>query len=105
MDFGSPIFVVTIVAMCMGAWVITTFIRAKHGYPLTDDWGNAVLPVKRDDGETKALAAENQRLKETVGKLEDRLRVLERIATDKGLQTAEQIEALRDLPARHEQVR
>jgi hypothetical protein len=28
--------------------------------------------------------------------LEDRLRVLERILTDRGLQTAEQIEALRD---------
>ena len=59
MNFGSPAFVVTIVALCMAAWVITTYIRAKHGYPLTDDWGNPVHPVKPDDEATKALSAEN----------------------------------------------
>ena len=95
MNFGSPAFVVTIVAICMAAWVITTFIRAKHGYPLTDDNGNSVLPVKRDDEQTKALAAENERLKDTVAKLEDRLKVLERIATDPAERTAREIEQLR----------
>ncbi len=95
MDFGNPGFVITIVALCMGAWVITTYIRAKHGYPLTDDWGNAVLPAKRDDEQTKALVAENERLKETVTRLEDRLKVLERIATDPSQRIAREIEELR----------
>ena len=95
MSFGSPIFVVTIVAICMTAWVITTFIRAKHGYPLTDDCGNTVLPIKRDDEQTRALAAENERLKDTVSKLEERLKVLERIATDPSRRLADDIEKLR----------
>ena len=42
MNFGGPVFVIAIIAICMAAWVITTAIRAKHGYPLTDDWGNTV---------------------------------------------------------------
>ena len=95
MNFGSPVFVVTIVALCMGAWVITTYIRAKHGYPLTDDWGNPVHPVKRDDDATKALAAENERLRATIDKLEERLKVLERIATDPAERVSREIEELR----------
>ena len=95
MDFGNPTFVITIVALAMSAWVITTWIRAKHGYPLSDDNGNAVLPVRRDDGQTSALIAENQRLKETVSELEDRLKVLERIATDPSQRLSREIEDLR----------
>lgn len=95
MDFGSPLFVIIIVALSMSAWVITTFIRARHGYPLTDDNGNTVLPVKRDDQTTKALAAENEQLKATVGKLEERLKVLERIATDPSRSLSDEIEQLR----------
>ena len=95
MEFGNPAFVIAIVALSMGAWVITTWIRAKHGYPLDDDNGNTVLPVRRDDTQTKALVAENERLKETVGKLEDRLKVLERIATDPSQRIAREIEELR----------
>ncbi len=95
MDFGNPGFVIAIVALSMGAWVITTWIRAKHGYPLDDDNGNTVLPARRDDTQTKALAAENKRLKETVSKLEDRLKVLERIATDPSQRIAREIEELR----------
>jgi cell division protein FtsB len=100
MDFGTPAFVFTIIAICMVAWVVTTAIRAKYGYPLTDDYGNTVHPVRRGDDETtKALKTENTQLRATVDKLEERLKVLERIATDRGVQTAEQIEALRELSA------
>ena len=95
MNFGSPVFVIAIVAMAMVAWVITTAIRAKHGYPLSDDWGNAVHPVKRSDDETKALAAENKELKQTVSRLEERLKVLERIATDPSKQLSDEIDRLR----------
>ena len=48
-----------------------------------------------NDRTTKALTAENDQLKATVGKLEERLKVLERIATDPSLQLADEIEKLR----------
>ena len=95
MTFGGPTFVITIIAICMSAWVITTFIRAKHGYPLTDDWGNAVHPVAKDDAATKALVDENKQLKANVERLEERLKVLERIATDPTRRLSDEIDGLR----------
>lgn len=96
MNFGGPGFVIAIVAMSMIAWVITTAIRARHGYPLTDDWGNAVHPRGTQADETTiALKAENEQLKSTVGRLEERLKVLERIATDPSRQLADEIDRLK----------
>ncbi|MGN6849137.1 MAG: hypothetical protein ACTHJK_06640 [Sphingomicrobium sp.] len=43
--------------------------------------------------------AENARLRGQVQQLQDRIRVLERIVTDRGVETAAQIEALRDRDA------
>lgn len=40
--------------------------------------------------------AENDRLRGQVQQLQERIRVLERIVTDRGVETAAQIEALRD---------
>jgi hypothetical protein len=40
--------------------------------------------------------AENVRLRSQVRQLQDRINVLERIVTDRGVETAAQIEALRD---------
>ena len=95
MQFGGPAFVILIIALSMGAWVITTYIRARHGYPLTDDWGNPVHPISKDDEVAKALAAENEQLKTQVGKLEERLKVLERIATDPTKRLSDEIDSLR----------
>ena len=76
--------------------MITTAIRARHGYPLTDDWGNPVHPRSgKDDEATKALVAENKQLKETVERLEERLKVLERIATDPAKRLSDEIDKLR----------
>ncbi|MFD1951168.1 hypothetical protein ACFSGX_10360 [Sphingomonas arantia] len=82
--------------MAMVAWVVTTAIRAKHGYPLTDDWGNTIdrsLP----DAERRfdLLGGENERLKGQVLRLEERIAVLERIATDEGARLGREIDALR----------
>jgi hypothetical protein len=95
MSFGGPTFVITIIAICMSAWVITTFIRAKHGYPLTDDWGNPVHPIGKDDPATSALVDENKQLKANVERLEERLKVLERIATDPTRRLSDEIDGLR----------
>ena len=96
MSFGGPAFVLAIIAMSMLAWIVTTYIRARHGYPVENEWGGMCSPHdKQADQTTKALAAENERLKETVGRLEERLKVLERIATDPSRQLADEIEKLR----------
>ena len=62
-----------------------TIIRHKMGIPLRSMRGDPAV----DDAET-------QRLRGQVQQLQDRIRVLERIVTDGGVQTAAQIEALRD---------
>ncbi|MEO6113978.1 MAG: hypothetical protein ABIP07_05990 [Sphingomicrobium sp.] len=96
MNFGGPGFVLTIIAMSFLAWIITTAIRARHGYPLEGEWGGTVHRSDPQQEESaKALAAENEQLKATVGKLEERLKVLERIATDPTRQLADDIERLR----------
>lgn len=95
MNFGGPGFVIAIIAMSMLAWIITTHIRAKHGYPLTDDWGNTVHPNKDADAATKALVDENAQLKANVDRLEERLKVLERIATDPSRRLSDDIDNLR----------
>ena len=96
MQFGGPVFVLAIIGTSMLAWIITTAIRAKHGYPIENEWGGMATPHDKQTAEaTKALVAENEQLKATVGKLEERLKVLERIATDPSRQLADEIEKLR----------
>jgi hypothetical protein len=88
--------VLLIIAITTIGWVLTTAIRAKHGYPIRDDWGGT---VRRDDIDSlraaELMAQENERLKGQVGRLEERLAVLERIATDPAERTAREIENLR----------
>jgi hypothetical protein len=82
---------IPIVAISIGpiAWVVNNWIRAQHGYPLTDRKGRVA------DADAPALRQENDELKRDVQRLEERLRVLERIATDPAERTAREIEALR----------
>jgi hypothetical protein len=94
MEFGGPIFVIAIVAISTAGWVLTTAIRARHGYPVEGEWGG-MIQRRGSDEAAKALTAENEQLKATVGKLEERLKVLERIATDPSRQLADEIDNLR----------
>ena len=48
-----------------------------------------------ESGENQRLVSENADLRDTVGRLEARLAVLERIATDPAERTAREIESLR----------
>ena len=59
MSFSGPGFVIAIIAITTLGWIITTAIRAKHGYPLTDDWGNTVEPKPREEGKLAQENAEN----------------------------------------------
>ena len=92
MDFSGPYFVLAIIAISTIGWIITTAIRARHGYPLEGEWGGKVSKVEPI---TERLEAENGELKATVGRLEERLRVLERIATDPARTLEDKIEQLR----------
>lgn len=94
MDFGGPDFVIAIVALSVGGWLINNWIRAKHGYALEDEWGGKTHPA--EGGETKRLRAENRELLQKLDAMQERMIVLERIVTDRGYDLANQIEALRD---------
>lgn len=94
--FGGPFFIIAIVGMSMLAWVVTTAIRARHGYPITDDWGGTVRRDDVEDGRAlKLLASANRDLEGKVARLEDRIAVLERIATDPSKRLSDEIERLR----------
>ncbi|MEO6360289.1 MAG: hypothetical protein ABIO43_06925 [Sphingomicrobium sp.] len=92
MGFGGPTFILAIIAMSFLAWIVTTAIRAKHGYPLEGEWGGTVT---KQDPAAERLAAENAELKSAVTRLEERLKVLERIATEPSRQLADDIDRLR----------
>ena len=66
-----------------------TIIRHKLGVP--DRHSRRMIGE-----ETPGRDAENDRLRGQVQQLQDRIKVLERIVTDRGAETAAQIEALRD---------
>jgi hypothetical protein len=88
--------VVFIVGIMTVGWLVNNWIRAKHGYPLEDEWGGKTdksLP----DAERKValLTSENQQNAGKISRLEERIAVLERIATDKGVRLADEIESLR----------
>ena len=87
---GTFEFIIAIIALTSIGTFLSNWQRAKYGYPITDELGNE---VRREEG-TRAEAHEAR-----IEALEKRLRVLERIATDRGIETADQIEALRDLSA------
>ena len=80
--------VIAIVLITTVGTFLSNWQRAKYGYPITDDMGNE---IRREKG-TQSEAHEAR-----IEALEKRLAVLERIATDRGIETADQIEALRRL--------
>jgi hypothetical protein len=97
MEAGDALFILLIVTVCTIGWLANNWIRAKHGYPLENEWG--IKMDKADSAETRRLIAENRDLHEKVDAMQDRLVVLEKIVTDRGYSLASEIEALRDAPA------
>jgi len=96
MTWGGPGFVLAIIAMSMGAWIVTTWLRVKHGYPVEGEWGGVVHKGDPDaDRKIELLTGENGRLAGQISRLEERIAVLERIATDPAERTAREIDSLR----------
>jgi hypothetical protein len=85
-------------AVFMGTigYVVSQWLRMRHGYPLENSWGKPLLP--HGGGETmervKLLAQENAQLRAEVGSMKDRLQVLERIVVDSGTRLANEIDNL-----------
>lgn len=90
------IFMVPVLAI--GGWVLTTWLRIKHGYPLDVPWGQSAVYPKKDEEtheRVRLLSTENAQLRAELGSIKDRLAVVERIVTDEGPKLAREIESLR----------
>ena len=91
-------FLVLVFAMPLAGivgWIVNTWIRAKHGYPLDDGAGH---PVHKSAPAADVAAQVRKALESrdaTIAKLEERVRVLERIVTDDSSRVAREIESLR----------
>lgn len=100
MDWGGPEFVIAIIAISTFGWLASTWIRAKHGYPVENEWSGIVehpdAARKIEGHKIGLLSGENDRLKAQIGQLEERLKVLERIATDPSRELASEIDKLHD---------
>ena len=94
-------FVLAIIGMGIIGGIIKTSIRAKHGLPLED---RATRRSRRNgfvagdmeaERKVELLSSENEKLIGQIGRLEERLRVLERIATDPAERVSREIDQLR----------
>jgi hypothetical protein len=92
----APVGVAAVLAG-MGAWVVTTWLKMKNGYPLENSWGKPMYP--NGGGEAmeriRLISQENAQLRAELGSLKDRMAVLERIATDKPSMLAAEIDGLK----------
>ena len=89
MTAGLAIFITMVLAIITFGSVAMTWIKHRGGapYPAPDQL-NATRQVE-------LLSTENAGLKRQVSRLEERIAVLERIATDPSERTAREIEGLR----------
>lgn len=88
--------VIALVALCVGGWVFTTWLRIKNGYPLENSWGKAIHPHTDKEAmeRIKLLTSENAQLRAEIGSMKDRLETIERIVTDEPVRLAREIDAL-----------
>lgn len=89
-------FIALIVTVSVGGSVLSTWLKIKNGYPLSNSWGIPMHP-KRDVEAVeriKLLTSENAQLRAELGSIKDRLETLERIATDSPTRLARDIDAL-----------
>jgi hypothetical protein len=93
--FAPTIAIVGLAGMI--GWVVTTWLRVKHGYPLDGSWGQAIYPKNNDETveRVKLLSQENAQLRAELGAVKDRLANIERIVTDSSHLLDHEIEKLR----------
>lgn len=95
MHIDGMFFVLAIVAITSGGWILNNWIRMKHGYEPVDRKGRAIDNGPAAVRKIELLTNENERLTGQISRLEERIAVLERIATDPAERTAREIDSLR----------
>ena len=88
MNAGLAAFIITMTSILIVGSLLNTWIRSRNKASASSDLLGATRQVE-------LLSAENGNLKGQVSRLEERLAVLERIATDPAERTAREIENLR----------
>ena len=83
-------FVVGLSLISTIGWLVNNWIRAKHGFEPEADEDDKPSRKRMD-----AICAENAELKQQLKQLQERMAVMERIATDPAERTAREIESLR----------
>jgi hypothetical protein len=88
--------VAVIVAIGIGGWVLTTWLKIKNGYPLETTWGQPLHPANNKETmeRIKLLTGENAQLRAELGAIKDRLETMERIVTDQPSRLAREIDGL-----------
>jgi hypothetical protein len=97
-DFVTSIlpWISLIVAVSVGGWVFTTWLRIKNGYPLETSWGRPLHPTTDNESREriKLLTGENAQLRAELGSVKDRMETIERIITDQPHRLAQEIDSL-----------
>ena len=90
-------FIAILASLGIGGWVLTTWLRIRHGYPLDGAWGQALHPsgAKEAVERVKLLTQENAQLRAEIGSIKDRLATVEKIVVDDSHRLTQEIEALR----------
>jgi hypothetical protein len=97
--FDGSDFVLAIIAISTIGWVLTSWIRARHGYPVEGEWGGTIARTDPTaDRKVELLTSENEKLHGQVSRLEERIAVLERIVTDEAHSLTREIDELRGTP-------
>ena len=88
--------VAAIVAVTVGGWVFTTWLRIRNGYPLETSWGQPLHPSTDNEAKEriKLLTGENAQLRAELGSVRDRMETIERIITDEPKRLAQEIDSL-----------
>ena len=89
-------FATAIVAVSVGGWVFTTWLRIKNGYPLETSWGRPLHPQTDNEAKEriKLLTGENAQLRAELGSVKDRMETIERIITDQPHRLSQEIDSL-----------
>lgn len=88
-------FVTIIVVAGVIGWVLTTWLRVRHGYPLEGGWGQAVYPkASAAPDEVVRLTSLVEQQTATMEKMGARLATMERIVTDQPSLLAQEIDRL-----------
>jgi hypothetical protein len=91
MSAGTAAFIIVMMSISTIGWLVNSWIRTKHNAPPSGA-GQDGLEATR---QIELLSTENSGLKGQVSRLEERIAVLERIATDPAERTARAIDNLR----------